>query len=205
MNQKVRSGVLLGIALVAFTLAAPALAQEAEPERTALVSTGQWHLEFYGGLYDPKGAFDEDAVYGIRFGRQVGERVFLEGNIGYWESDAQIDSSRGRVRVDIETLVFDGSVGAIFRTQTRVNPILYGGAGFHTGEVDNTVIRVTGIEAPSFPDTPDEGLTLHVGTGLKFQLDRRVYLRVETLLRWYQEREGDDIDKEVTFGLGLKF
>ena len=48
------------------------------------------------------------------------------------------------------------------------------------------------------------GFTLNGGAGLKISISDRIYLKVAGLARWFERREADDIDGEITLAAGFQ-
>ena len=82
----------------------------------------------------------------------------------------------------------------------NVNPdspwtfILFGGPGYSWVSTD---IGLGGAVERS-------GFTLNGGAGLKISISDRIYRKLAGLARWFERREADDIDGEITLAAGFR-
>ena len=143
-------------------------------------------FEVYAGLYYPDdGILDEDLTYGIRLGHRFSDHLGLEATLGRYETEVSF--------VDVEAIFVDLSLVYCTNPGASAELLIFGGPGWAFLEADAGFMQAT-----------DDSLTAHLGTGLKIALGATTYLRPDVRGRWYEEG-GDEIDFEVSLGLGFRF
>ena len=174
------------------------------PAAQAEVNAGENAFEIYAGIYSPDvDALDDDPTFGIRFNHNVNQRFNMEGTLGFFSSDGREKISGVTVDLDYDVIFTEFSFAAMFRPMKRAHPMLFGGPGwaFVSGDV-----KLSGpLATVTFNDLEDDSFMLHMGFGTKFHIGDRTYIRLATRWRWFENREEDDLDKEVTIALGIKF
>ena len=89
------------------------------------------------------------------------------------------------------------------RPDSRFVTTVYAGPGFAFITLDG-VVAGPGGPVVAFTGLEDHSFTFHFGAGFKYDLKDNVYLRLASRLRYFEQREEDDLDQEVTIGVGWK-
>ncbi len=143
-------------------------------------------FEVYLGYYFPEEeGVDEDLTYGIRFGHRFSDNFGLEATLGRYETEVFF--------VDIEAIFADLSLVFFTNPGAKAEFLIFGGPGWAFLEAN-----------AGFMEATDDSLTVHLGAGLKIALGEKTYLRPDVRGRWFEEGE-DEIDLEVSLGLGFRF
>jgi len=200
MSTKNIGRALLGTLLGALLLVAVPATFAAAPE------AGQWSLGFYGGTYapGPDDAFDDQNTFGLRVGRMITDRYGVGLSIGTVDPDYKALENAALTGVlDVENTLVDLGVFVAFRPKSRFNLFLGGGIG---GAFISSSGQVTGPPGTVFyDDLTKDSATVHVGTGMIIGLSKKVFLRPMMKLRYFEAREDDEVDQEVSLGVGFKF
>lgn len=185
-------GALLLVAVPATFAAAP--------------EAGQWTAGFYAGNYapGPDDALDDQGTFGVRVGRMITDRFGLGLSIGTVDPDYKALSNPTLSGVlDVKNTLIDLSVMVAFRPKSRFNLFLGGGIG---GAFISSSGQVTGpLGTVFFQDLTRDSATVHVGTGAIIGLGKKVFLRPMMKLRFFEARDDDEVDQEVSLGVGFKF
>lgn len=138
---------------------------------------GTWAVLVFGGVYKakPHGIHNEN-VFGIRGGYAVTDRWVVMGSLGH------ADFGRG------EHTLLDANFGYFFRPGKRLSLALTGGVG-------HAFVSDLGR---------GDSFTMNVGFGPAIGLNDRLMIRVLNRFRWFENRDDDNVDQEITIGLLVK-
>jgi hypothetical protein len=130
--------------------------------------------------------------------------VFVAGSLGAisTETDDLPSGIDGEIETDI--ILLDLSGGYVFGKPDRVFRFsVLGGIGgawlSSDGELTDTATMTT-IE---FEDIEEDSFTAHAGIGPIIRLHKKVFLRLLSRFRWFEAREEDEVDREITLGIGF--
>jgi len=172
----------------------------------AMPEKGDWSFGFYAGNYalGADDVFDDQGTFGLRAGRMMTNRWGIGASIGAVSPDEKPFSDPTLSgELDAKFLLVDVNVMVAFRAKKRVNMFLGGGLG---GAIVSTDGQVTGTGGTVFfEDLTKDSLTAHVGTGMIIALSKKVFLRPMVKYRWFEAREAEEIDQEVSLGVGFRF
>ncbi len=187
-NSKVR--FLSGLLLVALSSLGSMTFAEIEEDMTI--------LGFYVGAYDPDPAIlDDDTSYGIRLIYMGSDRFGIGGQLGRVDlEDAPVSGITADFEVEMWLLDIS-FVGALLPAK-RTSILYYGGMGAALNEINGTLGNLT------FRGFSDDSLTLHAGIGVNITLSDRLGLQAGYRFRWFDKRNTDEIDGEITVGLGFR-
>ncbi len=171
----------------------------------AVSQSADFSFEIYAGHYDPGPDFlEDDVTLGLRVGTWINDRVTLQGTLGFVETSGEFRDGSTRARIDADITLVDVSLGYLVGSQgRRVRALVYGGIGGSFANIDatastpNVVTIIDGLDRDSF--------TVHLGFGPIFAINERLYLRLAGGFRWYENREDDEIDREIALSLGWSF
>ena len=183
MTKRYTFGIAVAILMAALAVA-PAQAE---------VTAETIEFEAYLGAYSPgPDVLDSAATVGIRVGYNITQRFNVTGELGFVSTDGKKKRRGGTADVDIDWVFTDFSFVWNIRPNKKFVTTLYGGPGyaFGSGEID---------------DVDDDSFTFHVGFGFKWDMTDSFYLRLASRFRWFENRNDDEIDREITFGVGWKF
>jgi opacity protein-like surface antigen len=172
-------------AILAATLLVLAMATPLQAGTTAETV----ELEGYLGLYMPAPDLDDDVTAGIRAGYNITQYFQVTGTLGF----ASADADRGGGEVDWVFTEFSFVWNIL--PEEKVVPILFGGPGYAFSSSDDDL----------GPDLDDDSFTLHVGAGFKWDLTTKMDLRFAARARYFENRDDDETDTELTIGVGWKF
>ena len=138
---------------------------------------GRWAVMVFGGLYMPSpGGIDDEGIYGIRGGRALTNNVVLSGSLG-----------RSDIGPGYQTLL-DGNLSYVFRPQRILSLVFTAGVGY-----------------AAYSDLAlDDSYTMNAGFGPAIGITDRVTARALTRFRWFENRNDDYIDTEITLGVVFK-
>ena len=175
MTKRYTFGIAVAILMVAL---APAQAE---------VTAETVEFEVYLGDYSPgPDVLDSAATGGIRVGYNITQRFNVTGELGFASTDEKKQGD------DVDWVFVDFSFAWNLRPDKRFAATLYGGPGYAFGS--------GGID-----DLGDDSFTFHGGIGCKWDLGNSFYLRLDGRLRRFEDRNDDETDREITFGVGWKF
>jgi hypothetical protein len=162
-------------------------------------------FEIYAGNYDPDpDILDDDATFGLRLGHWFNKRVTLQGSLGFFKVDEEFSEGETGAEIDADIILVDVSLGYLFRSdKKRFRPVVFGGIGGSFASIDATVTTPNLIALVD--DLDRDSLTLHAGFGPIFQVSERFYIRPSARFRWYENREDDEIDQELSLNFGWAF
>jgi opacity protein-like surface antigen len=138
---------------------------------------GGWAVMTFSGVakHKPHGVHNE-VVYGIRAAYGLTSRWLVATSLGH--SD---------VGPGDQTLI-EANVGYVFRRDKRISMILTGGMG-------HAFVDDIG-ESDSF--------TMNIGMGPAIRLNDRLMIRILNRFRYFENRDEDNTDQEITVGLVVK-
>jgi hypothetical protein len=175
------------LAVAALLLAALPTAAEVE-ERTT-------ELEIYvGGYFPGPEEIQDEPTYGFRFGYNFTQAFNLTAALGFLRTDIEIEGGWPRDRADYEVTLVDLSALWNVNPDSRWTFVLFGGPGYSWIASD---IGLGGT-------VEQNGFTVNGGAGLKISINDRIYLKVAGLARWFERREADDIDGEISLAAGFQ-
>ena len=183
MTKRYTFGIAVAILMAALAVA-PAQAE---------VTAETVEFEAYLGAYTPgPDGLDSAATGGIRVGYNITQRFNVTGELGFASTDGE-KSRRGRtVDADVDWVFTDFSFGLNIRPNKKFGLALYAGPGYVFGSGD-------------LGSLDNDTFTFHGGIGAKWDLGDRFYLRLDGRFRWFENRNRDETDNEITFGVGWKF
>jgi hypothetical protein len=169
----------------------------------AQVTAGDWDVEVFAGAYSSGiEALDEETLFGLRVGHSLNKVFGIQTALSFTGAESSLPKVEGTF--DWTAVLFDASFLAHLRPDGRLVPTVYAGLGWADVSGDATAtlpgggtLFVTGLY--------ESTLTLHGGVGSKLFVKENIYLRLAGLARWYDARDGDDVDWEATLGIGYKF
>jgi Outer membrane protein beta-barrel domain len=170
-----------------FGIAAAILMAVLASPAQAVTTAETVEFEAYLGAYSPgPGKLDSAATGGIRVGYNITQRFNVTGELGFTSTDV---NRRGG---DVDWVFTDFSFAFNLRPNKTFSAVLYAGPGyaFGSGEIG---------------DLSDDSFTFHGGIGAKWDLRDSFYLRLDGRRRWFESRNDNESDREITFGVGWKF
>jgi len=196
MLRKSISRVLLGTLIL---IAVPAtLAEVPEP--------GQWFAGIYGGTYDPgpDEILDDHSIFGLRFGRMMTNRVALGASLGFVSPDSlePLDPDLNG-QLEASFTLIDLNVTYALRPKSRFGLLVGGGIGGAFISADGHIDEPGG--ELFFEDVTSDSLTLNVVAGAVFNVGEKFYIRPQLRMRWFEAREDDQVDQEMSLGFGIRF
>lgn len=150
---------------------------------------GTWAVVAFGGIDKPKphGVHNE-VIYGIRAGKALTERAMAGVSLGH--------SNYGSG----EQTALDADFGYHFPLSKRM---YFLGPDAIMDRI--SIAFVGGFGYAALKDVGSDGsFTLNVGLGPAFVINDRLMLRILNRFRWFQDRNRDNVDQEVTMGLVVK-
>ena len=191
-------GMLMGCAVL---VSGPA----AFGQSSGSAEEGTWSIGFYGGTYAPgPDELDDQTTYGIRVGYGITPHWFVSGSLGRvsTESEELPAGLSGEVETDFTLLDFSG--GYVFFKPERIFRLsLLAGIGGAWASADGELTDTASGATVVFEDLEADGFTVHAGIGPIIRLHKKVYLRVLTRFRYFDDREEDNVDREITLGIGF--
>lgn len=138
---------------------------------------GRWAVMVFGGVNKakPHGIHNE-VVYGIRGGYGLTERWVVAASLGH------SDFGPGD-----QTLI-EANFGYTFRPDKRLSMIVTGGMG-------HAFVHGTG---------KSDSFIMNVGMGPAIRLNDRLIIRILNRFRYFENRDDDNVDQEITVGLVVK-
>jgi hypothetical protein len=160
---------------------------------------GDWEYAFYAGAYLPDPSeLDSGPTGGMRIGYRATERVALTASLGYTSLDGEAGSGTTKIKGDLDALLLDFNAWYIFWPDRRLSFTIGAGPGYAWG--NGSIENNAGVNVDSGHIT-DGSLTFNAALGPIFRLNDRVDLRLMTRVRYFDNREDDDLDKEITLGI----
>ena len=169
---------------------------------SAKVEEDTMNFEVFVGSYSPgPDELDSEPTYGIRYGFDFTEKMGLQFELSQTGADDDFTSGMVTGSFDLDVTFLDVSFVRYFKTDGRISPTVYGGIG---GAFHSLDLIVSGpLVAGSFQNIEDDTLTAHIGFGARIQLgESRAYLRPAGRIRWFEQREDDEIDTYFSLAIG---
>jgi opacity protein-like surface antigen len=173
----------------------------------AVITAETIEFEAYLGAYlpGPDDVLDTAATFGVRVGYNITQRFNVTGELGFVSTDGD-KSRRGRTAdVDVDWVVSDFSFVWNIRPNKKFVTTLYAGPGYAFASADIDTPSGSGNRFDKLQDLDDDSFTFHFGFGFKWDMTDNFYLRLASRFRWFENRDEDEIDQEITFGVGWKF
>jgi opacity protein-like surface antigen len=151
-----------------------------------------------------KAVFDDDVTIGFRYAYYFHPHVAIEGGIGFTPSSilgsANVNGGTTTNTIfDVDTYVLQGNILYRF-TQGPVVPYVTGGVGAVHFDINTSRF---GFLTPSETD-----FALNAGGGVKFQLKKEYYLRLDGRVYWLKpefSEKNTATFAEITGGLSVLF
>jgi outer membrane protein OmpA-like peptidoglycan-associated protein len=185
--------MLLAFLGTAFFSVCAGVAAAAETE------VGGWAWGIYGGAYIPEpDQLDTGPTGGFRIGYRGSEHTALSGSLGYTKLDGSTGSGATKIKGDLEAILLDFDVWYIFRPEKTFSFTIGVGPGYvwNDGSIDNNLNL--NIDRNH---TTDDSLTANAAFGPIIKISENWNLRLLTRFRYIDERQNNDVDKEITLGL----
>jgi hypothetical protein len=147
---------------------------------------------YVGGYFPGPEAIRDEPTYGFRFGYNITQSFNVTAALGFLRTDAEI--SWPQDQADFEVTLLDVDAMWNINPDSRWTAILFGGPGYSWISTD---IGLGGA-------VEESGFTFNGGAGLKIALSERIYLKLAGLARWFESREMDDIDTELSLAAGFQ-
>ena len=166
---------------------------------------GSWQYGFYGGAYLPDpNELDSGGTGGARIGYLASEHVALSASGGYTDLSGSTGSGAAEVKGKWQAYLLDFNVWYIFFPDRRFSFTVGAGPGYAWADGDFTNNAGNNIDSGH---KGDNSLTFNVAIGPVIKINDRVNLRLMTRLRYFDQRDKNDTDKEITLGIAfpLKF
>jgi hypothetical protein len=193
-----RRFAMLALAVAAVMVLGIGAASAQEP-------TKPFEVQAYAGSYGP-GAdeFDDEVTIGGRFGWRLTDGLIFEGGLGTVSLDGEFESGRSRVEFDGDLLFFDGGLNWIWFPKSFVSPELFGGMGWAIADVDTSFSGpIVGVDVEG---AQDDSWTLNAGVGVRVRFgESPFFLDGRWKYRWFEARESDETDRELTAAFGWEF
>ena len=168
---------------------------------------GAWEKELFFGLYDPEPELlDEVGTVGMRLNYIMSGHFSVLGELGFINrTEVRFtvdDPDSSEAQLEYDAIFLDASLSWQPLKLKRWVLGVYGGPGWsfisgrvRTVEDDRPTSVVQGLENDSF--------SAHGGVSLKWYFGQGFYLRGTGRVRWFEARDSDDLDREITLALGL--
>jgi hypothetical protein len=105
------------------------------------------------------------------------------------------------VEIDADFTLADVSLVYIFKPEKKLSLGIGGGIGWAFASADVEVSGPSG--SYTLQGLEDDSFTAHAILGPVLKLSDRVFLRLATRFRWFEGREDDEVDREITLGVGF--
>src|SRR5262245_50067616 len=159
-------------------------------------------ISFYGGQYLPgPGALDDKATYGLRFTFKLSPNTALEFGLGTAAFEGEEQDAGTTLEVDGDVYLFDVAWEYAWRVDKSFSPLIGGGLGFAFTSVDTEVSGPIG--SLEIEGLADDSFTINAGLGARIMLGKTVFLMPAAKWRWFEQREDEPIDSELTLGVGF--
>ena len=156
---------------------------------------GTWMIGGYAGLYQQEsGILDDSGTGGVRLGRLMTDKLALVGSLGVTKPDVDDNIFDG----DLDVTLFDLNASYLFGGSGWFGFALTGGIGY--AWIDANVRIDPGFGVCDSDCDPDDSFTMNVGIGPVFKVGK-VNIRVMNRWRYFDERDDDEIDSELTIAI----
>jgi hypothetical protein len=159
---------------------------------------GTWMIGGYAGLYQPDPSIlDDSGTGGVRLGRLMSDRLALVGSLGITKPD--VDDSR--LDGDLDVTLLDVNATYLFGGSGWFGFALTGGIGYAwiDANIKDSIDPDFGVCRGNRCDV-DDSFTVNVGIGPVFKVGK-VNIRILNRWRYFDERDDDEIDSELTIGV----
>lgn len=200
------------LSAAALVLGASLVATSARAE----VTDGSGNIEVYAGWYFPDdsgaGADYDDLTAGLRLGYVFTKHLGLQATLGWFEGDGTYTHpAYGKQTISPSIVPLDISLMGYINPDSRAVFTAYGGIGyaFQDADVDvncnvlpDPVDDLCRADKGARESHTDDSFTLHAGVGAKIDVTESFYLRPDARVRWFEDREDNEMDWEVSLGFG---
>lgn len=191
--------------LLAGCLALAAVAAGSSPVAAAQ-RPGTWEKELYFGTYDPNPElFDPVGTVGMRVHYVATSQFSVSGELGFinrTDIEFEIAGPETTGVLEYDALFVDASLRWSPLRGERWALSAFAGPGwsFVSGRVGASnggrpEVVISGLE--------DDSFNAFGGASVKWYFGQGFYLRLAGRYRWFEAREGEDLDRELTLALGL--
>jgi opacity protein-like surface antigen len=171
----------------------------------AKVEEDMKNFEIFAGNYDPEpDVLDSDPTFGVRFGWDVSRRFGVRTELSLFSQDGDFTSGMTTGNLDITYLFADVSFIAFLWPDSRASLELFGGGGGAFNDIEVSITSGPGAGL-ALGNISDDSFILHVGGGVRIQLGENIYLRPEGRLRYFENRDDDEMDQLLTLAVGWNF
>jgi OOP family OmpA-OmpF porin len=188
----------MDIKRMASWLGAAVFATAGASASAAEIEAGQWAWGPYAGYYMPDSdVIDAGPTGGLRLGYMMSDHWAVTSSFGYVALEGEEGSGEDEIEADLDVGVVDLNLMYVFRPEAKWSFTAGAGVGwaFVDGEIED-------FEGNKITDSlSDDSFTYNVALGPIVKLGERANLRLLTRLRWFDEREDDEMDREITLGL----
>jgi len=160
---------------------------------------GSWAWGIYGGAYIPEpNQLDTGATGGFRIGYRAAEHAALSGSLGYTKLQGSTGSGAAKIKGDLQAILLDFDAWYIFRPDSRFSFTVGAGPGYvwDDGSMENNAGN--NLKAGH---VTDDSITANVAFGPIIKLGKSANLRLLTRFRYIDQRDNNDVDREITLGL----
>jgi hypothetical protein len=188
------------------TLVAAAIAEGTLSPSAASEHVTAWEKELYFGLYQPAPEpVDDVGTVGMRLHYVASKQFGVLADLGFinrTDIEFEIAGTDITGRLEYDAIFFDMS---LTWQPVKLDRWAF---GFHAGPGWSFVSGRVRTEVGGRPDEVVTGLendsfAAHGGASLKWYFGQGFYLRGTGRVRWFEARDGDDLDLEYTLGLGI--
>ena len=171
----------------------------------AALEEDMWIIYIYGGLYKPgpDNILDDEPAFGARVFHTFTETAGIMGTLGRTSFDETITSGPFMgTMIDLDLTLVDASFVYSFMPKRRFSPSVFGGVGGAFGSASGTIMGpMSGI---IFSDLDDSSLTINAGIGTTAQFTDRFFMRLQSMWRFFENRENDETDQETSLNFGWR-
>ena len=182
--MRVFQGMIVSLCLGLFAISASA---QVSP------GAGTWALGGYVGYYQPDpDVIDDAATGGVRVGYLLSDKLSIMGSLGVVQVDAE-----NPFRGDLDSTLLDVNLNYMFGGSGWFGFILSGGVGYawNDSNIKEPVDPEFGVCAGSCD--VDDSFTANAAIGPVFKVGS-VGIRVMNRWRYFDERDDDEIDSELS-------
>jgi len=198
-----RSSVLLVTTLLVVLAALPAAGFG-----QAQHSPFGWYVEAGAGSWSPGPSLvSADSSFVLRLGWKSPQTR--------WGMDFQYGIDDGKItgleleglplEVDLELKPFDLSLGYFPIMNRRFQLMILFGPGWSWSSAKAKVPVDDENNINAIKRFSDDSFTVNIGLAARIFFTDKVYVRLDGRGRWYENREGDEIDSQYTAGIGINF
>jgi hypothetical protein len=166
---------------------------------------GSWAYGFYAGAYLPDPSeLDSGATGGARIGYLASDHVALSASAGYTDLDGSVGSGASKIKGTWKAYLLDLNVWYILFPEKRFSFTIGAGPGYAWNDLS---LNNNASNNVSTGHQGDDSLTFNVALGPVIKINDRINLRLMTRFRYFDERDNDETDREITLGIAfpLKF